>query len=41
MVGGSEHEEYWIPAEELAEFNRNIVGEIEVIAEYRGSDEKV
>lgn len=32
----SEHEEYWIPAEELEEFNRNIVGEIEVIAEYRG-----
>jgi hypothetical protein len=36
-VGGSEHQEYWIPAEELEEFNRNIVGEIEVIAEYRGS----
>ena len=38
VVGGSEHEEYWIPAEELEEFNRNIVGEIEVIAEYRGGD---
>jgi hypothetical protein len=36
VVGGSEHQEYWIPAEELEEFNRNIVGEIEVIAEYRG-----
>ena len=35
-VGGSEHQEYWIPAEELEEFNRNIIGEIEVIAEYRG-----
>ena len=34
-VGGSEHQEYWIPAEELEEFNRNIVGKIEVIAEYR------
>lgn len=34
-VGGSEHQEYWIPAEDLDEFNRNIVGEIEVIAEYR------
>ena len=34
-VGGSEHQEYWIPAEELAEFNRNIVGPIEVISEYR------
>jgi hypothetical protein len=34
-VGGSEHLEYWIRAEDLAEFNRNIVGAIEVIAEYR------
>jgi len=34
-VGGSTHREYWIPAEELAEFNENIVGVIEVIAEYR------
>src|ERR1043165_9103570 len=23
-VGGSEHQEYWIPAEDLEEFNRNI-----------------
>src|SRR3954466_8177455 len=37
IVGSSEHEEYWIPAEELDEFNRNIVGQIEVIAEYRRS----
>jgi hypothetical protein len=37
VVGGSEHQEYWIPAEELEEFNRNIVGEIEVIAEFRGA----
>jgi hypothetical protein len=35
-VGGSIHTEYWIPAEDLAEFNRNIVGEIEVIVEYHG-----
>jgi hypothetical protein len=34
-VGGSEHQEYWIPAEDLEEFNRNIIGEIEVLAEYR------
>lgn len=34
-VGGSIHQEYWIPAEDLAEFNRNIVGKIEVIAEFR------
>jgi hypothetical protein len=37
-VGGSMHQEYWIPAEELAELNRNIVGPIEVVAEYRGED---
>ncbi len=30
-VGSREHQEYWIPAEELAEFNANIVGKIEVI----------
>jgi hypothetical protein len=35
-VGGKIHMEYWIPAEELAEFNAQIVGLIEVIAEYRG-----
>ena len=35
-VGGSQHQEYWIPAEDLNEFNRNIIGKIEVIAEYRG-----
>lgn len=32
----SVHREYWIPAEQLNEFNQNIVGLIEVIAEYRG-----
>ncbi len=36
VVGGATHEEYWIPAEDLQEFNRNIVGKIEVIAEFRG-----
>ena len=38
-VGGSTHREYWIPAEELAEFNQNIVGPIEVIAEFSTTDE--
>jgi hypothetical protein len=33
-VGSSAHQEYWISAEELAELNRNIVGTIEVIAEF-------
>ena len=36
VVGGSEHEEYWIPAEDLTEFNANILGPIEVIAEFHG-----
>ena len=35
QVGASVHRELWIPAEELAEMNRNIVGPIEVIAEYQ------
>ena len=30
-VGRSYHQEYWIPAEDLAEFNRHIAGKIEVI----------
>ncbi len=29
-VGGREHEELWVPAEELPEFNRRIVGLIDV-----------
>ena len=31
QVGGRIHLEYWIPAEDLDEFNRHIVGPIEVI----------
>lgn len=34
-VGSSLHQEYWIPADELDEFNRNIVGDIEVILEFK------
>ncbi len=34
QVGARVHVEYWIPAEDLPEFNRNIVGTIDVIAEY-------
>ena len=33
-VGAANHDEYWIPAEHLDEFNRNIVGPIELIASY-------
>ena len=39
VVGGRIHEEYWIPAEDLEEFNDNIVGMIEVIAEFKGEDQ--
>ena len=33
-AGGGDHLEYWIPAEELADFNTAIIGEIEVVAEF-------
>lgn len=32
-VGGSEHTEWWIPAEDMDKLNANIVGEIELIIE--------
>ncbi len=34
-VGGADHTEWWIPAEDLDALNDNIVGVIEVIGEYR------
>ena len=33
-VGGSQHQELWVPAEELDRFNDAIVGLIEVTAEF-------
>lgn len=33
-VGGRGHREYWIPAEDLDEFNANIVGDIEVVGKF-------
>lgn len=33
-VGGELHDELWVPAEELEEFNAHIAGQIEVIAKY-------
>ena len=37
VVGDSRtHVEYWVPAEELDEFNSHIVGEIRVIRAFRG-----
>jgi hypothetical protein len=34
QVGDAKHREHWIPACELPEFNRNIVGLIEVVQRY-------
>jgi hypothetical protein len=36
IAGGRTHEELWVPAEELEEFNRHIVGEIVVIEAFAG-----
>lgn len=35
IVGSSKHKELWVPAEELEEFNRHIVGKIAVVSEFR------
>lgn len=35
QVGGRSILEYWIPAEDLQEFNANIIGVIEVVAVFR------
>ena len=34
-VGGAPHTELRVPADQLTEFNRNIVGLIELVAEFR------
>jgi len=39
-VGGFVHQELWIPAEDLVEMNRNILGLIEVIGEYNETTER-
>lgn len=36
IAGARVHREYWIPAEELQEFNRHIIGPIESIHEFGG-----
>jgi len=36
-VGSSAHQELWVPAEELEEFNRHILGPIQVIAEFHST----
>ncbi|AHH16043.1 hypothetical protein NONO_c12360 [Nocardia nova SH22a] len=37
QLGGATILELWIPAEELDEFNRHIVGRIEVVHEFRAT----
>jgi hypothetical protein len=38
VVGAREHEELWVPAEELAELNAKIDGTIEIVAAYFGGN---
>ena len=38
VVGGGIHEEHWVLAEQLEEFNSMIVGKIEVIRKFTESD---
>ena len=39
QVGDARHRELWIPAERLGELNENIVGTIEIIAEFSSAPE--
>ena len=36
VAGAREHEELWVPAEELDEFNRHIAGDIRVLESFYG-----
>src|SRR5438477_11070951 len=40
VVGKSSHQEYWIPADELAQLNENIEGAIEVVSEFHRQQEQ-
>lgn len=40
VVGGKQHEELWVPAEELEEFNKKIIGKIEVIDHFKAEGEE-
>lgn len=35
-VGTRVHQEYWIPAGDLEEFNRNLIGPIEIVSSFTG-----
>lgn len=36
IVGTKQHQELWIPAEELSAFNQHLIGRIQVVAAYYG-----
>jgi hypothetical protein len=36
-VGAAIHQEYWVPSDELAEFNQHLIGPIEVVASFRAT----
>ena len=38
VVGGRIHQELWVAAEELSEFNAHIIGRIEIVASYYGDE---
>ena len=38
IAGANYHEEFWIPAEELEEFNENIVGVIEIVHKFERTE---
>jgi hypothetical protein len=33
-AGGRRYQEYWIPAEDLADFNAALIGQIEIVAKF-------
>ena len=37
-VGSHIHQELWVPADKLEEFNKHIIGNIEIIAAYYGRE---
>ena len=38
IVGSTEHKELWVPAEQVSEFNKQIIGSIEVVDVFFGED---
>ena len=33
-AGANVHQEYWIPADDLAEYNRHLIGQIEIVSSF-------